>query len=308
MAIQTFVELANQYDPAIATGVNRVIANAISGNADTITEGLTLYVIIIAGLMAYREMSWGSFIQHALRASVIAFLMTAAGFNQMIAVPAMQTIPAWIAQTSNAATAVTSGAMQFELIWSAFKHQEAAILQQATGLENLGYRIEAAFYTSAAGFLLMIGFWIYEFSRMVMGLIVATLPFVLVLYLFEATRGIPLRVLHKGVGVLILQLLLSIMLQLMLQGDSYILQKAYEAGAGDLDAQIGTLEDLTVFFAFGIGMVIFIPSMASYFGGGIALSVGSSVFAGAARVLTAARAGAGALGRTGSAAIRQARN
>ena len=51
MAVLTFEHMAAQYDPAIAQGVNQVISNAISGNAETVTEALTLYVIIIGLLL-----------------------------------------------------------------------------------------------------------------------------------------------------------------------------------------------------------------------------------------------------------------
>ncbi len=306
MAIQTFVTLSAQYDPAIAQGVNQIVASAISGNADTVTEALTLYVICIGALMSFREMTWPNFVKHALRAGAIAFLMTAAGFNQLIATPAMETIPQWIAQTTNAQTAVNSGAMQFELIWSATRHQEAAILQQATGIENLGYRIEAAFFTYISGVLLMVAFFIYEFSRAIMGLLVATLPFVLCLYLFEATRGIPMGIFKKGIGILILQLMLSIMLQIMLKGDAYILAQAANA-TGGLDEQLALLEDLCIFFFFGVGMVLFIPSIAAYIGGGIALNVGGKIANIAMAGVSMGRGMAGTAGRAGRRALQSAR-
>ena len=308
MAVDTFEQIAGQYDPAIATGVNAVIGNAIAGNATTIADALTLYVLIIGALLAFREMTYPRFVTHALRAACIAFLMTAAGFNQMIATPAMDTIPAWIAQATNAQTGVTSAPQQFDLIWSATKHLEAAIIQQATGWENIGYQIVARWDTILAGFLLAVCFVIYEFSRGIMGLLVATLPFVLSLYLFEATRGIPLRVAQKGVGVLILQLLLSITLQLMLRGDAYFLMTAAQNGAGDLDAQLAAYANLLVFFFFGTGLVIFIPSIATYIGGGIALSLGGTVMRTAVRAAPIAGNAVAAAGRAGGRLISRARS
>jgi len=307
MAVLTFTQLANQYDPAIATGVNTMIATGIAGNAENVADALTMYVVIIGGLLAFREMTYPRFVTHALRAACISALMTAGAFNTLIAGPAMNTIPAWISQTVNAQAGVTSAPQQFDLIWSATKHQEAAILQQAAGIENTGYRIEAALYTGAAGFLLTVCFWCYEFSRAIMGLLVATLPFVLFLYLFDATRGIPMRVFHKGVGVLILQLLLAITIQLMLRGNAYILMTAAQNGAGDLDAQLGAFEDILVFFAFGTGMIILIPSIAAYIGGGIALAVAPALVSMAISSVTRIGGAASAAGRAGSRLINRAR-
>lgn len=312
MAVQTFEQLAGQYDPAIATGVNQVLESAIAGNAAVLTDAMVLYIMIIGGLMCFREISWGTFVQHSLRAAAISTLLTVTAFNTLIATPAMTTIPNWVAQTVNSQAGVTSAPQQFDLIWSATKHQEAAVLQQATGLPNIGYQIEARFYTMLAGFMLTLCFWMYEFSRSVMGLIICVLPFVLSLYLFEATRGIPMRVFEKGVGILILQLLLSITIQLMLKGDSYILLTAAQSAGSDLDAQLGAFEDLLVWFAFGAGLILFIPGIAAYIGGGVALSVGGTVLRTVATVMPmGARAvggAAGAVGRVGSRAVQRARS
>ena len=311
MAVLTFEQMAGQYDPAIATGVNAVLQNAITGNAEVLTDALTLYMLILGGLMCFREIRWGTFVAHSLRAAGVSTLLTAAAFNTLIAQPAMNTIPNWVAQTVNAQTGVTAAPQQFDLIWSATKHQEAAILQQATGLENVGYRMEAAGYTGAAGFLLTVVFWMYEFSRAIMGLVVCVVPFVAGLYLFEATRGVPMRVLEKGIGILILQLMLSIVIQIVIKGDAYIVVTSAQNAPASLDGQIGAFEDLLVWFLFGTGLVIFIPGIAAYFGGGVALSVGGTIVTMTARAVPfLARAGGnitGRVGRAGSRAIGRAR-
>ncbi len=306
MAVLTFEHMAAQYDPAIAQGVNQVISNAISGNAETVTEALTLYVIIIGLLLCFREMTYRTFVTHAMRAGAISALMVYGTFNTMIATPAMNTIPLWIAQTVNAQAAVHSAPQQFDLLWSASLHLESAILEQATGLENLGFSVTARLYTLLAGGLLTIVFWCWEFSRATMGLIVAVAPFVLWMYLFETTRQIPMRVFHKGIGILILQLLLSITVQLMLQGNSYILLTAAQ-NAGDLEAQIGAYQDVLIFFFFGTALVIFTPAIAAYIGGGIALGVGGAIAQTVMNTATAGIAGAARAGRAGSRAIQRAR-
>lgn len=310
VAVQTYVELANIYETTMSIGVNRVIANGTANNADVLAEALTLYIIIVGLLMAFREMSYRDFIWHMMRAAIIAFLLTVQGFNTMIATPAMDTIPAWIAASSNNATGVTAGAQQFELLSSAVTHQTAAILQGATGLENIAYRGEAKFWDGAIKSLLTTGFWMYEFSRLIMGVLVAAMAFLLFLALFECTRHVPIRLANKALGLLILQLMLSIMIQIMLAGDStfmiHVANGGLVADAG-LDAQLGVLEDIFSFFVFGIGMIIFLPAIAAYVGGGIALGVGGAIVSripGAAGMMMGV---AGRVGRAGSRAISRAR-
>jgi hypothetical protein len=286
MAVCTFEALATQYDAALSTGVNRIIANAITNNAQQLAVALTLYVIVIGYLMCVRKMSWANFVSAGLRAGIISFLITAAAYNTYIVTPAMDTIPTWIAQTTNGSTAIAAGPNQFCLLMSAVNHQEAAILQQASGWTNLGYRLEAAWYATSVAFLLLVGFWIYETSRMIMGLLCVAFLFVLFFYLFEATRSIPLRVAHKALGILILQLLLSITLQLMMTADAFFMQSIASGTGQGLDEQLAGMRDITVFFFFGIAMVSVIPSIAAYIGGGVAISVGGTIMQAARTALS----------------------
>ena len=86
-----------------------------------------------------------------------------------------------------------------------------------------------------------------------------------------------MRVFNKMIGVLILQLLLAITIQLFLQGNAHILLVAANAGDGDLAAQDAQLQDVILFFLFGAGLVLLVPSIAAYIGGGIAVNAGSTI-------------------------------
>lgn len=307
MAIQYFAAIAGEYDPAIATGVNQMIANGIAGNAQTITEAITLYIIIIAAMAWTREMTPQDVTRHLIRASFIAFFMTAEGFGTYIAVPAMTTIPDWIAQTINGGTGVAAGPQQFDLLWSAVQHQTSAIYQQATGIENLAYRVEAAFVNGQIGALLLIAFAIWELSRGVMGLLVATLPFVLFMLLFKATASVPQRVMDKMVGLLILQIMLAISLQIMIAADAHIMIRQGAETATGIDDQIAGLWGIALVFLFGVGLVVLIPSIAAYVGGGIAMNIAMATASGMRAGVDAVRRGAGAAGNAGRRAVNRAR-
>lgn len=310
MQIQTYVQLANIYEGTMSTGVNRAIAAAITGNAANLEDAFTLYILIIGTLMCCREMTRQDFLGHMLRIGGVAFLMTAEGFNTYIAVPAMTTIPAWIAETASGNPGVVAGAQQFELLASSVDHQKAAALQQVTGIgpSDLAHMLSIEFYSGITHFLLTVDFWIYEFSHLIMGVLVATLPFILFLFLFQTTRDVPLRAAQKILGIFILQIMLSIMIQIMIAGDSTFMVTIANANANGIDEQLGMIEDITVFFAFGTGMALIIPSVAAYVGGGIAMNVGGAIARAAPGLWAAGRGYAGGLGRAGSRAVARARS
>lgn len=298
--VQTYQELANIYDATMATGVNTVIQNAVVNNATNFADALTIYIMIIGGLMCFREMRFGTFVMHALRAGIISMLLTVAGFNTYIATPAMDSIPTWIAQSANGANAITAGPQQFDVLWSAVEHQKAAIYAQATGISNIAYRGEVALYSGIIQSFLTLAFWVYEFSRQLMGVTVAVVPFILFMFLFEATRQVPIGAARHIIGLLILQLMLSIMIQVMLAGDSTFMThiNGNPAATAGLDEQMEIMSSIAVFFGFGVGMVVILPVVAAHIGGGVSVNVGAALMT---RI-------PGTVGMVGGAAARMARS
>jgi hypothetical protein len=308
--VQTYQQLAQIYDATMATGVNTVIQNAVANNTANFADALTIYIMIIASLMCFREMAYRTFIMHALRASLIAMLLTVEGFNTYIATPAMDTVPTWIAQTANNANAIVAGPQQFDLLWSAVDHQKAAIDEQATGLSNIAYRAEVTLYAGIIQSFLTIAFWVYEFSRLLMGVIVAVVPFILFMFLFDATRQVPIAAARHIIGLFILQLMLSIMIQVMLAGDSTFMMtiNGNPAAAAGLDEQLDILSSIAVFFGFGVGMVVVLPLVASHIGGGVSVNVGAAIMSRIPGTVGLVRGVAGRAGRAGSRAIARARS
>jgi type IV secretion system protein VirB6 len=270
MSLDVFAAISSQFDPALTTAATNVVSNAIAQNAVVLGSALTLYVIVWGMLAAFGQVSLASLMQAAGRAAAVSSLMTAAFFLPYIQTPFLTTIPNWIATVTTGAAGAPAVAEQFSQLLSATQHMEAQIYQQASGLFYIASRIQAGLITMGICMLLVIDFFIWEIARWMMDVLVCIGPFILWLYLFRATRGVPERWFGKMVGVLVLYVLANVTMQIVISADMSFMLAAQSAGDG-VDLQIASLLECFVFDMFGTAMLIMCPVIASYIGGGVGL-------------------------------------
>lgn len=271
-----FGGLAANWDATITNGVTQTIASEITANATLLTSLLTLYVIISGGLTMFGRLSMTEWTFGATRAAIIGTLLTAAAFSTYIQTPLMTTIPNWIAQSVNGGLGAQTAPQQFDALRNAVVAIEAGILQQASGLTQIGERIRADFATWLICLELTISFIIWEMTRGLIGLLVATAPFVIGLYLFQATRHIPLNLAGAAISALILLLLMSILLNISINADQQWLAQSRTANAS-IDVQLDNMKNIALFFLFGMVMTVFMPILAGRIGHGVLPGVGSIV-------------------------------
>lgn len=270
MALDVFASISDQFDPALTSGVTSIMSNTIAANASILTSALTLYVIVWGALTAFGQVSMASMMQAAGRAAAVSLLMTAAFFTPYVQTPFLTTIPNWIA-TVTTGTPESTAATQFSQLWSAAQHMEAQIYEQASGLFYIASRLEAGMITIGIGILLSIAFLVFEIARWMMDVLVCALPFVLWLYLFKSTRGVPERLLGKMVGLLILDVLIDVILQVTIAADMKFMEAAQTGASAGVTQMIASLADCLVFFMFGTAMLIMCPMIAAYIGGGVGI-------------------------------------
>jgi len=276
MAIAVFCPLADRWDNAITTGISGTVSSALQANATLLASLLTLYVIIVGGLTAFGAMSWSEFVRGVIRAAFISLLLTATYFNQWIQTPAMETIPQWIAQTVNGDDSITSTCQQFDRTLANVVARQALILREATGLSGIGYRIQTAMITWFIFLELDLTFLLWEMARGLMGLLVATAPFLIGLVLFDAMRQYAMNLAGQAITVLIMQLMLAIMIAIAVVTNQGFITSSITAGGG-IDEQIAALGLIAVFFGFSLGMIVFVPIVAGRIGGGVMPAIGGMV-------------------------------
>ncbi len=268
MASALFAGIAANWDATISNGVTQTIAGELAANATLFGSMLTLYIIISGVLTMFGRFSMSEWTFGATRAAMISLLLTAAAFSQYIQTPLMTTIPNWIAQSVSGGAGAQTAPQQFDALRNAVVAMEAGILQQTTGWTQVGERVRADFATWLICLELTISFIIWEMSRGLMGLLVATAPFLLGFYLFKATRHIPMNLAGSAISALILLLLMSVLLNISINADQQWLAQSVSAGA-TIEVQLDAMKNIALFFLFGMVMTVFLPVLAGRIGHGV---------------------------------------
>ncbi|HEX3992351.1 MAG TPA: type IV secretion system protein [Acetobacteraceae bacterium] len=267
---QVFTQLAAQWDTIISTGITASVANAITANATLFASILTLFIIICGCLTMFGRMGMSEWIFAMTRAAIISILLTASAFSTYIQTPLTTTIPNWIAQSVNGGTTTTQP-QQFDTL---FNQMGVAVgrIDQQLHWTDIGEQIECATISAVTLIELVLMFCIWEFSRGMIGLLVAVAPFLLGFYVFQATRHFVLSLVGQAVTALVTMLLVSIMVALAVSADNaFMVQIATGSGVG---AQIQSLLGVTGFFLFSDIIIVMIPALAARIGGGVAHHVG----------------------------------
>lgn len=261
-----FQAFGQQFDPALQFGVSSVVSSALSAMAPELAALLILYVIIQGMMIMFGQYNMWAGVTAIIRAAAISLLLTASYFASYVQTPITQTIPNFLARAAGQ-TAV--GLAQFDALFSAVDHFGAGILAQASGFSGIAVRIEVVILAAGCGFFICIGAIVWELTTGFLNLVVCLGPFVLVAYLFKATRGITERWIGKIVGLLLLYLLIVILEQIVMGAESFFVKWAQSNPGAGVDAQVGTLTEMLVFFAMSAAMLIFVPFIAAHIGGGV---------------------------------------
>ena len=274
---QSFYQLL---DNSLANGINSVVASGLAYAAKPLHALLVIYVAIVGylGLTGQAEEPFRLLVIRVVKASFVVYLLTASAYNTYVRGLFMTGIPNAIAQALNTGTSVATAPQQFDILWSATMHQCAAVLQETTGFANIGTRIVVHLTQGLIGVTLGLSFIIWEMARALMGIVICLGPFMLAFYLFQATRSLVERWLGKLIALTILQLCVSVLLQILLQGQkSYMMSVQLAIGSGGLDERVMVLLQIGLFFAMCAFLMVMLPSIAYSIGSGISFSTAGVV-------------------------------
>ena len=275
-----FSQFYGLLDNALANGVSSVISAGLAYAARPLHALLIIYIAIIGylGLTGQAEEPFRLLVIRVVKASFVVYLLTASAYETYVRGLFMTGIPNAVAQALNSGTSVTTAPQQFDNLWSASMHQCAAVLQEATGLTNIGTRITVYVAQGMIGIALGLSFIIWEMARALMGIVICLGPFMIAFYLFQATRSLVERWLGKLIALTILQLCVSVLLQILLQGQkSYMTSVQSAIGSGGLDERVMVLLQIGLFFLMCAFLMVMLPSIAYSIGNGISFSTAGVV-------------------------------
>jgi len=175
--------------------------------------------------------------------------------------------------------------------------------QRATGFFNFRPAIAIAIAEACMKIFNFVTFALWEVARIATALLISAGAFLLIAFLFEATRGWVLQWVGKLVGLAVWQLFAMILAEIVLKGSMTWIQKvAANTGMG-LPELIDELWKIVIWFGLNAIVMLGLPYYAAI-GSSAAAGIGVAAAVGGALATTAATFGAGvALGAARFGAI-----
>lgn len=270
MAGNFFQNVATAFDSNLISAINTVINSGLMWARPQVRAAATLFILISGWLVLTGRMDKNVLAGRVLRIMVVAALLTSsATFNTYVRDLFLQDIPNTVGSALTGGT-VYAPAAQFDALWAATQRMAATVLAQANGYTQLGERLAIRFFMALSFVALVIIFLMWIVARVVMGFVIALGPFLIGLALFDATRPFVDRWVGKLVSLTLVQVSISVMLQMLMSGfNNYVRATQGNMGAG-LDERMGALLQLAAWYWCGLLLIGALTGVAYSIGGGLA--------------------------------------
>lgn len=253
-------------------GMNATVANMIAAVQGPLTAVVVLWIIVTGILVMRGDLDARRGITRAISVTlVVGLLMSTALYDQYVTSFFTTGLPDWLANSVLGVSGAQPSAHQFDALWN---EADGFFLAAGKNLNfyNVLYSVELGVLQDLVVFPIGITFLIYETAKILMDVIVAIGPFMLVGYLFQATRGVADRWIGKLLGLAILMLLVDIVLSIIIHGDAAYFHQSMNALSTATVAETITIGiQFVIFLTLGCLITCFLPAIASFLGGGIAV-------------------------------------
>lgn len=296
-----FTNISNDLTTAFTAGLNSTTSNILSAVSAPLMATVTLWIIVQGILVMRGDTDARGGVTRIIRVALIVGLLTSAGLYTTYVQSFFSTgLPNWIA--SSVVTTNPAGTPQaFDQIWQMTVHEIAAVQAQLNMFDVID-GVSLALIELAVNIILLATFAIYVIAQVMLGVVLAIGPLVLVGYLFDATRRVAENWLGKVIGLTILTLLINVVMEVIISGDRTYMNSisSFAASGGTISGQIMVLFELAMFLGVSAFIVVLLPGIAAYIGGGIGFSIGGAartaaaiVSGGASRVVASGARSAG---------------
>lgn len=253
-------------------GMNATVSSAISAIQGPLTAVVVLWIIVTGILVMRGDIDARRGVTRILSVCLVVGILTSAAlYNQYVVSFFTTGLPDWLASNLLGVTGTQPSAHQFDALWDQANEFFRAASKNLN-FYNVLYSVELGILQDAVVFPIGITFLIYETAKILMDVIVAIGPFLLVGYLFQATRGVADRWIGKLIGLAILMLLVDIVLSIIIQGDqAYFNTSMTSLTAATVVDTITIGIQFLIFLTLGCLITCFLPAIASFLGGGVAV-------------------------------------
>jgi type IV secretion system protein VirB6 len=267
-----FQTVAAQFDTNLLSAINGVIGNGLAWAQPQVRAAATLFILISGWLVLTGRMDKSVLAGRVLRIMAVAALLTSAGtFNTYVRDLFLEDIPSTVGAALTGGTTYAPAA-QFDALWSATQRMAATMLAEATGYTQFGERLVIRLLMAISFIALVVIFLIWVIVRVVMGMVIALGPFLIGLYLFDATRTYVERWVGKLVSLTLVQVCVSVMLQMLMSGFNNYVRMAQNNPGGSLDEKIGAFLQVGAWYWCGLLLIKALAIVAYSIGGGLATS------------------------------------
>jgi type IV secretion system protein VirB6 len=270
MAGNFFQNISDVFDTNLLAGITAVINNGLTWARPQVRAAATLFILISGWLVLTGRMDKSVLAGRVLRIMAVAALLTSAGtFNTYVRDLFLDEIPSTVGAALTGGTTYAPAA-QFDALWNATQRIAATMLAEATGWTQFGERLVIRALMLISFVALVVIFLMWVIARVVMGMVIALGPFLIGLYLFDATRPFVDRWVGKLVSLTLVQVSIGVMLQLLMTGFNSYVRTAQANPGGSLDEKMGALLQVGAWYWCGLLLIGALTTVAYSIGGGLA--------------------------------------
>jgi type IV secretion system protein VirB6 len=265
-----FASMFTTYNRSFVTASQTVANNLLSVSGAQLTGAITLVIVVIGVMMLFYKMTLADGTLWAVKAIMIASILSTGMYTQYVQTTFLTTIPGMIASTIGAAPSGLTVPQQFDLLRSAAEHNATAMLAATSDITQLGQNISIRFAINGIDFFLFCCFVIDLLAAALAAVVAPAGAVLLIFYLFQHTRRWAENWIGKMVSLMLLQLFVAILLQIIIaQFNGYMKTAEANSVSGiDIDESINALWSIAWTFGVGLLLLVSLPAIASSIGGG----------------------------------------
>ena len=280
-----FASFTAQLDGLFLDQVPALVQAGLSYARNPLRAALGLYVVVhcfnmILGDGSGRAVGWA-----VARAFVVATAMQAPYYTQYVSEAFLTRLPAELAGALSGRPIVAGAAEQFDILRSGMANLKAVILMAAPDFGQMDERI-AAHVFDAGGFVGIGLMWFqWYMPRALTGIVLCVGPFLVPLWLFEASRGFAMAFAAKLVSLLALSVGASVIVSILLRVIDRVAAPINAATGSNVDVLIGKLAAVAALMWFGAFLMRSLPRALAF--EGVTTAAATSLTANTAAALAA---------------------
>lgn len=275
-------------DGIFLDAVPGVVAAAIGAVRDPLRLALSLYVIVHGVFFILGDLSARTLGVVTMRAMCVVAILQAPNYTTYIQNAFLTDIPGQIASALNGGRIDANAARQFDVLREGLANLRAAIIMRSPGFNGMGERI-FAHVLDAAGVIGIGGMAFYWYApRILIGVAVVLGPFLIPLWLFEATRAFAAGFFAKLVSFVAMQVSGSALVLVLIKTIDRIGAVAAAPGVAGATEMLVRLLGCALLMWFGAFLMKIVPPAFS-FAPSLGAASNALIAAGTAAVMAPAR-------------------